>query len=71
MITQLYDTSIEVCDVAVMYIEELCTDSAILEKVVQFRPNLDHLGEFGSQLFMRSVFWRLQPFPIAQLTGII
>ena len=55
MITQLYDTSMEVCDVAVMYLEEVCTDSASLEKVVQLRPTLEHLGEIGHPLFMRYV----------------
>ena len=53
MTTQLYDTSIEVCDVAVMYLEELCSNPATLEKVVQFRPTLEHLDELGQQLFMR------------------
>ncbi len=53
MITQLYDTSMEVCDVAVMYLEEACMDPTYLEKVVQFRPTLQHLGEIGYPLFMR------------------
>lgn len=53
MITQLYDTTMEVCDVAVMYLEKVCTDPASLEKVVQLRPTLEHLGEVGYPLFMR------------------
>ncbi|KAK6906421.1 hypothetical protein I203_100406 [Kwoniella mangroviensis CBS 8507] len=55
MITQLYDTSMEVCDVAVMYLEEACTDPNNLEKVVQLRPTLEHLGDVGHPLFMRFV----------------
>lgn len=55
MITQLYDTAMEVCDVAVMYLEEACSDAAKLEKVVQLRPTLEHLGDVGHPLFMRSV----------------
>ncbi|WVO18166.1 hypothetical protein L204_105869 [Cryptococcus depauperatus] len=55
MITQLYDTSMEVCDVAVMYLEEACTDPVCLEKVVQLRPTLEHLGDIGHPLFMRFV----------------
>ncbi|WVR08773.1 hypothetical protein IAU60_005831 [Kwoniella sp. DSM 27419] len=55
MITQLYDTSMELCDVAVMYLEEACTDPACLEKVVQLRPTLEHLGDVGHPLFMRFV----------------
>lgn len=53
MITQLYDTAMEVCDVAVMYLEEACTDPVWLEKVVQLRPTLEHLGDVGHPLFMR------------------
>ncbi|WRT70894.1 uncharacterized protein IL334_007893 [Kwoniella shivajii] len=55
MITQLYDTSMEVCDVAVMYLEEACTDPNNLEKIVQLRPTLEHLGDVGHPLFMRFV----------------
>ncbi|WVF67846.1 hypothetical protein IAT40_002607 [Kwoniella sp. CBS 6097] len=55
MITQLYDTAMEVCDVAVMYLEEACTESRCLEKVVQLRPTLEHLGDVGHPLFMRFV----------------
>ncbi|ODO05811.1 hypothetical protein I350_04872 [Cryptococcus amylolentus CBS 6273] len=55
MITQLYDTSMEVCDVAVMYLEEACTESQCLEKVVALRPTLEHLGDVGYPLFMRFV----------------
>jgi rapamycin-insensitive companion of mTOR len=53
MITQLYDIHMEVCDVAVMYLEEACTDMTYLEKVVQLRPTLEHLGDVGHPLFMR------------------
>ncbi|CAD6567983.1 MAG: hypothetical protein TREMPRED_004194 [Tremellales sp. Tagirdzhanova-0007] len=55
MITQLYDTTMEVCDAAVMYLEEVCAGSANLEKVVQLHPTLEHLGEIGHPLFMRFV----------------
>ena len=40
---------------AVMYLEELCTDPITLGKVVHFRPTLDHLGEIGRPLFMRFI----------------
>ena len=53
MITQLYDTSMEVCEVAVMYLEEACSDPVYLEKIVQMRPTLEHLGDVGHPLFMR------------------
>ncbi|EIW69328.1 hypothetical protein TREMEDRAFT_30887 [Tremella mesenterica DSM 1558] len=55
MITQLYDTSMQVCEVAVMYLEDMCTDTECLEKVVQLRPTLEHLGDVGHPLFMRFV----------------
>jgi hypothetical protein len=53
MITQLYDTAMEVCEVAVMYLEEACSEGGHLEKVVELRPALEHLGEVGHPLFMR------------------
>jgi len=53
MITQLYDTAMEVCEVAVMYLEEACSEGGHLEKVVALRPALEHLGEVGHPLFMR------------------
>jgi hypothetical protein len=53
MITQLYDVAMEVCDVSVMYLEEACSDPSCLEKVVQMRPTLEHLGDVGHPLFMR------------------
>jgi rapamycin-insensitive companion of mTOR len=53
MITQLYDVAIEICDLAVMYLEEVCTDQSMLEKVVAMRPALEHLGDIGHPLFMR------------------
>lgn len=55
MVTQLYDTSLELCEVAVMYLEEVCTEPEGLEKVVQLRPALEHLGDIGHPLFMRYV----------------
>lgn len=55
LITQLYDTSIEVCDIAVMYLEEIGTDPVALEKVVEFQPCLEHLDDIGYPLFMRYV----------------
>lgn len=55
MITQLYDPAIEICDIAVMYLEEVCTEQAKLEKVVAMRPALEHLGDIGHPLFMRYV----------------
>ena len=58
MITQLYDTTMEVCDAAVMYLEEVCAGSANLEKVVQLHPTLEHLGEIGHPLFMRYVTFK-------------
>lgn len=53
MVTQLYDTTEEVNDIAVMYLEEVCTDQAKLEKVVAMRPALEHLGDVGYPLFER------------------
>lgn len=53
MTTQLYDVAIEICDIALMYLEEVCKDPVKLEKVVAMRPALEHLGDIGHPLFMR------------------
>lgn len=53
--TQLYDPAIEVCEIAVMYLEEACTDPVNLEKVVYLCPSLEHLGDIGANLFLRCV----------------
>jgi rapamycin-insensitive companion of mTOR len=56
LITQLYDPSSEVCEMAVHFLEEACESSEALELVVRMRPFLDHLGEMGHPLLLRSVF---------------
>lgn len=53
LITQLYDPAMEVCEIAVMYLEEACHDPVNLEKVVYLRPTLEHLGDIGANLFLR------------------
>lgn len=53
MLTQLYDPAMEVCDAAVLYLEEACATTETLEMVVNMRPSLEHLGEVGHPLFMR------------------
>ncbi len=53
LVTQLYDPAIEVCEIAVMYLEEACTDPVNLEKVVYLCPSLEHLGDLGANLFLR------------------
>jgi hypothetical protein len=55
LITQLYDTSEEVCDVAIMYLEEICADSRRLQMVVDHCPSITHLDDSGHSLFMRYV----------------
>lgn len=55
LVTQLYDPAMEVCEIAVMYLEEACSSSDNLEKVVQLRPTLEHLGDIGANLFLRCV----------------
>lgn len=53
LVTQLYDPAMEVCEIAVMYLEEACRDPLNLEKVVYLRPTLEHLGDIGANLFLR------------------
>lgn len=53
LLTQLYDPSQEVCELAVRVLEEACRTLETLEIVVQMRPSLDHLGDFGTVLLTR------------------
>ncbi len=55
LITQLYDPEVEVCETAVKILEEACNRRECLEFVVQCCPVLDHLGEIGAPLLLRSV----------------
>lgn len=62
MATQLYDISSEICEAAVLYLEELCHDITWLKRLVELRPTLEHLGDVGHPLFMRFASWlRLDP----------
>ncbi|KAL8290440.1 hypothetical protein RQP46_002698 [Phenoliferia psychrophenolica] len=53
LLTQLYDPSRDVCELAVRVLEEACVALETLEIVVQMRPSLDHLGDFGTVLLTR------------------
>ena len=53
LVTQLYDPEVEVCEVAVQILEEVCNQLHSLEYVVRCRPALDHLGEIGAPLLLR------------------
>ena len=53
LLTQLYDPAVEVCELAVQYLEEACESMDVLELVVQMQPTLDHLGEVGHPLLLK------------------
>lgn len=53
LLTQIYDPSPEVCELAVKVLERACQSLETLEIVVQMRPSLDHLGEMGTGLLTR------------------
>jgi len=53
LVTQLYDPEVEVCEVAIKILEEVCNQKESLEYVVKCRPVLDHLGEIGAPLLLR------------------
>lgn len=63
MATQLYDIAPEVCEAAVMYLEELCSNVEWLKKLVELRPTLEHLGDVGHPLFMKSVLRSVYGIP--------
>ncbi|CAL1712811.1 unnamed protein product [Somion occarium] len=53
LLTQLYDPSLEVQEVAVRFLEEACEDPEVLQLVVEMHPTLDHLGEIGHPLLLK------------------
>ncbi|SAL99279.1 hypothetical protein [Absidia glauca] len=53
LVTQLYDTHLEVSQIAVNLLDEACEDQANLELLVKCRPSLGHLGEVGNPLLLR------------------
>lgn len=55
LLTQLYDTSADVCETAVHFLEEACESMDILQLVVEMQPTLDHLGQIGHPLLLKSV----------------
>jgi len=53
LVTQLYDPEVQVCEIAVEILEEVCNRKEQLEYVVKCRPALDHLGAIGAPLLLR------------------
>ena len=53
LVTQLYDPEVQVSEIAVQILEEVCNQRAQLEYVVKCRPALDHLGAIGAPLLLR------------------
>lgn len=53
LVTQLYDTSADVREVAVTILNDVCQSNEVLESVVAVRPSLDHLGAIGAPLLFR------------------
>ena len=55
LVTQLYDPEVQVSEIAIQILEEVCNRKAQLEYVVKCRPALDHLGAIGAPLLLRYV----------------
>ncbi|KAI9257881.1 Rapamycin-insensitive companion of mTOR, middle domain-containing protein [Sporodiniella umbellata] len=53
LVTQLYDTHMDVCQTAVNLLDEACENQVNLELLVKYRPSLGHLGEIGNPLLLR------------------
>ncbi|KAG5518348.1 hypothetical protein PMAC_003145 [Pneumocystis sp. 'macacae'] len=53
LVTQLYDPSIEVCQMAVKVLEKACYDFENLQYTLRLRPTLEHLGDIGAPLRLR------------------
>jgi large subunit ribosomal protein L17e len=54
-LTQIYDQAPEVCELAIQFLEEACDAMEVLQLVVEMQPTMDHLGEFGHPLLLKSV----------------
>jgi rapamycin-insensitive companion of mTOR len=55
LLTQIYDQAPEVCELAIQFLEEACDAMEVLQLVVEMQPTMDHLGEFGHPLLLKSV----------------
>lgn len=55
LVTQLYDVSPLVAEVAARQLERACESLEVLQIVVNMQPTLDHLGDVGQPLLMRYV----------------
>ncbi|PCH40022.1 hypothetical protein WOLCODRAFT_136614 [Wolfiporia cocos MD-104 SS10] len=53
LLTQLYDTAVEVRELAVRFLEEACEAPDVLQLVVEMQPTLEHLGETGHPLMLK------------------
>jgi large subunit ribosomal protein L17e len=53
LITQLYDPSIEVCEMAVLVLDEACINEANLATLVEMKPNISHLDFATDTLLLR------------------
>ncbi|KAF8133736.1 Rapamycin-insensitive companion of mTOR, N-term-domain-containing protein [Boletus edulis] len=53
LLTQLYDPSPEVCEMAIQFLEEACDAMEVLRLVVEMQPTMDHLGEIGHPLLLK------------------
>ncbi|KAN0087521.1 Rapamycin-insensitive companion of mTOR, N-term domain containing protein [Tylopilus felleus] len=53
LLTQLYDPSPEVCEMAIQFLEEACDAMEVLQLVVEMQPTMDHLGEIGHPLLLK------------------
>jgi large subunit ribosomal protein L17e len=55
LLTQIYDQAPEVCELAIQFLEEACDSMEVLQLVVEMQPTMDHLGEIGHPLLLKSV----------------
>ena len=53
LVTQLYDPEVQVSEIAIQILREVCNRKAQLEYVVKCRPALDHLGAIGAPLLLK------------------
>lgn len=51
--TQTYDPVVEICEKAIVVLEEACSKKENLVELVKLRPSFDHLLELGTPLLVK------------------
>lgn len=57
LVEQLYDVDSQICQCAVMAIDEACDQPECLDSLIKLKPVLEHLGEMARPIVIRFVLF--------------